>query len=125
MKHLGKLIKNHIETNKLVKKTVAEEVGVSPTYLSTLFNQESMDCLLFEKICHAIGLHPAAGFDEPMPASKVLSDIYAKTVIGPATVTIGETKALQDLLAEKERMIQVLLAASGIKIGTKSEHIQQ
>ncbi len=120
MKHLGKLIKNHIEDNKLVKKTVAEQVGVSPTYLSTLFNQESMDCLLFEKICHAIGLHPAAGFDKPMPASKILSDIYAKTVIGPATVTIGETKALQDLLAEKERMIQVLLAASGIKIGTES-----
>lgn len=125
MKHLGSLIKNHIEVNKLVKKTVAEEVGVSPTYLSTLFNQESMDCQLFEKICHAIGLHPAVGFDEPVPASKVLSDIYAKTVIGPASVTIGETKALQDLLAEKERMIQVLLAASGIKIGTKTEQEQQ
>lgn len=31
MKHLGSLIKNHIEVNKLVKKTVAEEVGVTPT----------------------------------------------------------------------------------------------
>jgi len=124
MKHLGKLIKNHIETNKLVKKVVAEKVGISPTYLSTLFNEESMDCLLFEKICHTIHLHPAMGFDEPMPGSKVLSDIKAETVIGPASVTIGETKALQELLAEKERMIQILLATSGIKIGTESEHIQ-
>jgi len=120
MKHLGKLIKNHIEANKLVKKMVAEKAGVSPTYLSTLFNQESMDCLLFEKICTVIGLAPAVAFDVPAPGSKVLSDIKAETIIGPATVTIGETKALQDLLAEKERMIQVLLATSGIKIGTET-----
>jgi len=124
MKHLGKLIKNHIEANKLVKKTVAEEAGVSPTYLSTLFNQESMDCLLFEKICNVIGLPPAVAFDGPAPGSKMLSDIKAETMIGSATVTIGETKALQELLAEKERMIQILLATSGIKIGTESEHIQ-
>jgi len=123
MKHLGKLIKNHIEANKLVKKLVAEKVGISPTYLSTLFNEETMDCLLYEKICHAIGMPPALGFDELLPGSKVLSDIKAETVIGPATVTIGETKALQDLLAEKERTIQILMAANGIQIGTKSEHI--
>lgn len=122
MKHLGKLIKNHIETNKLVKKVVAEKVGISPTYLSTLFNEESMDCLLFEKICHAIQLHPAVGFDEPLPGAKVLSNIKAETVIVPATVAIGETQALRDLLAEKERMIQVLMATSGIKIGTELEH---
>jgi len=120
MKHLGKLIKNHIEANKLVKKTVAEDVGISPTYLSTLFNQETMDCLLFEKICNTIGLTPAVAFDVPAPGTKLLSDIKAETIIGPATVTIGETKALQDLLAEKERMIQVLLATSGIKIGTET-----
>lgn len=121
MKHLGQLIKNCIEDRKLVKKEVAVRVGVSPTYLSTLFNQESMDCQLFERICHAIGLPPSAGFDDPQPGSKTLSDISASTMIGPATVTIGETKALRDLLAEKERMIQVLLAASGLKIGTNSE----
>lgn len=125
MKHLGRLIKNHIETNKLVKKHVAEMVGISPTYLSTLFNEESMDCRLYESICHTIGLHPAAGFDEILPESKVLSDIKAETVIGPATVTLGETKALQDLIAEKERTIQILLASTGIKIGTKVEHTQQ
>lgn len=124
MKHLGRLIKNHIETNRLVKKTVAERVGVSPTYLSTLFNQETMDCLLFEKICNVIGLPPAVAFDEPTSGAKLLSDTKAKTMIEPATATIGEAKALQDLLAEKERMIQILLATSGIKIGTESEHIQ-
>lgn len=124
MKHLGNLIKSHIEDSKLVKKEVAKAVGVSPTYLSTLFTQETMDCKLYEKICQAIGLNPALAFDEPARDSKTLSDISAKTVIGSASVTIGETKALYDLLAEKERTIQVLLAASGIKIGTDTEHVQ-
>ena len=120
MKHAGELIKNHIETNKLVKKNVAESVGITPTYLSSLFKDESMDCALLEKICHTIGMNPAVVFDTPGAGAQMLSDIKASTVIGPATVTIGETKALQDLLAEKERLIQVLMATSGIKIGTES-----
>lgn len=120
MKHAGELIKNHIETNKLVKKSVAESVGITPNYLSSLFKEKSMDCALFEKICHTIGLNPAVVFDSPGTGVQMLSDIKATTVIGPATVTIGETKALQDLLAEKERMIQVLIATSGLKIGTKT-----
>lgn len=120
MKHAGELIKNHIETNKLVKKNVAESVGITPTYLSSLFKEESMDCALLEKICHTIGMNPAVVFDTHGAGAQMLSDIKASTVIGPATVTIGETKALQDLLAEKERLIQVLMATSGIKIGTES-----
>lgn len=120
MKHAGELIKNHIETNKLVKKNVAESVGITPTYLSSLFKEESMECALLEKICHTIGMNPAVVFDTPGAGAQMLSDIKASTVIGPATVTIGETKALQDLLAEKERLIQVLMATSGIKIGTES-----
>ena len=79
-----------------------------------------MDCALLEKICHTIGMNPAVVFDTPGAGAQMLSDIKASTVIGPATVTIGETKALQDLLAEKERLIQVLMATSGIKIGTES-----
>lgn len=120
MKHAGELIKNHIETNKLIKKNVAESVGITPTYLSSLFKEESMDCALLEKICHTIGMNPAVVFDTPGAGAQMLSDIKASTVIGPATVTIGETKALQELLAEKERLIQVLMATCGLKIGTES-----
>ncbi len=106
MKHLGELIKNHIEDNRLVKKSVADSVGISPTYLSTLFKEASMDCALYEKICNAIGMVPSVAFDDQPVSTQMLSDIKATTVVGPATVTIGETKALRDLLAEKERTIQ-------------------
>ena len=122
MEHLGQLLKKHIETNNLKKRDVSAAAGITSNYLSTLFNKESMDCELWEKLCIATGMNPAVGFNVPTSSNKNYSDISAQTVLGPATVTIGaEQKTLLDLLAEKERLIQVLLAASGLKIGTITE----
>ena len=122
MKHLGQLLKNHIETNNLKKRDVAIAAGISYNYLSTLFNKETMDRSLWEKLCAGAGLNPAVAFDIPGGVNKSYSDIQAHTLVGPATVMIGaEQKTLLDLLAEKERLIQVLMAASGLKIGTNSE----
>ena len=125
MKHLGQLLKKHIETNNIKKRDVSAAAGITSNYLSTLFNKETMDCELWEKLCLASGINPAVAFDVPLSSSKSYSDIYTQTVLGPATVTIGaEQKTLLDLLAEKERLIQVLMAASGLKIGTKTEQIK-
>ncbi len=117
MKHLGSLIKNQIETNKLTKRAVADAVGISPNYLSTLFKQSTMDCELFEKLCYAIGLNPAIAFDSHVSTSKSFSDISANTVIGSANVNVGENNALRELIAskdaiiaEKERVIQLLIS---------------
>lgn len=122
MKHLGQLLKEHIETNNIKKRDVANAAGITYNYLSTVFNKASLDCGLWEKLCAASGLNPAVAFDLPIFGNKSYSDIQAHTVVGPATVMIGaEQKPLLDLLAEKERLIQVLMAASGLNIGTKSE----
>lgn len=125
MKHLGQLLKNHIETNRLKKRDIADNAGITPNYLSTLFKDNDMNCSLWEKLCLAAGLDPATAFDMPIGGNKSYSDIQAHTVVGPATVMIGaEQKTLLDLLAEKERLIQVLLAASGLKIGTGTEQTE-
>lgn len=122
MKHLGQLLKNHIEANNLKKRDVANAAGITYNYLSTVFNKESLDCKLWEKLCAASGMNPAIAFDIPVAGNKSYSEIQAHTVVGPATVMIGaEQKTLLDLLAEKERLIQVLMAATGLNIGTKSE----
>ena len=122
MKHLGQLLKNHIEANNMKKRDVANAVGITFNYLSTVFNKPSIDCALWERLCNATGLSPASVFDGPAAGNKSYSDIHAQTFVGPATVNIGaEQKTLLDLLAEKERLIQVLMAASGLKIGTKTE----
>lgn len=125
MKHVGQLLKKHIEDNHLKKGQVAAKAGISYNYLSTIFKQESIDASLLERLFVAAGLNPAVVFDVPTGVNKNYSDIQANTVVGPATVMIGaEQKALLDLLAEKERLIQVLIAASGLKIGTKTEQDQ-
>lgn len=122
MKHLGQLLKKHIETNNIKKRDVADAVGITYNYLSTVFNKPSFDCELCEKLCKAVGMNPATAFDVPVSGNKNYSDIHAQTIVGPATVTIGsEQKALLDLLAEKERTIQILLASSNLEIGTKTE----
>ena len=121
MEHLGQTLKNHIEINHLKKSEIAKSVGISYNYLSTLFNKSTMDCALWEKLCMATGLNPSIAFSTPILGHKNYSDIQAKSFAGPATVTIGsDQKILLDLLAEKERLIKVLLAASGLKIGTES-----
>lgn len=125
MKHLGQLLKDHIESNRLKKRDIADKAGITPNYLSTLFKDDDMDCSLWEKLCVASGLNPAIAFEAQSGVNKSYSDIQAHTMVGPATVMIGaEQKTLLDLLAEKERLIQVLMAASGLKIGTKTEHEQ-
>ena len=43
MKHLGQLLKKHIETNNIKKRDVADAVGITYNYLSTVFNKPSFD----------------------------------------------------------------------------------
>lgn len=121
MKHIGKTLKNHIENNHLKKRDVAEAVGITYNYLSTIFTKQSIDCMLLEKLCLAVGISPMAFFDVPTEQNK-LSDAHNAAAGCSASASISsETKAIVDLLAEKERLIQVLMAASGINVGTKSE----
>ena len=68
-----------------------------------------------------IGVSPSYFFDED--ASVSVSNVRATTVIGNAnaavTITAGEVSALKELLKEKERTIQILLAQTGTISGQK------
>lgn len=123
MKHIGQILKNHIETHKLVKGEVANKVGISYNYLSTIFKQQSIDAGLLERICVAIGLHPSMVFDVPEEIENSYKDIWAKALLGSAKVEINSNENLRALLAEKERVIeekertiQILMAQSGLAV---------
>lgn len=123
MKHIGQFLKKSIEERSLVKATIAESAGISANYLSTIFKQQSMDAELLEKLCVAIGIHPAEVFDMPENITKSYSDILAKTFFGNASVRIGSNENTRQLLEEKERVIQekertiqILMAASNISV---------
>lgn len=123
MKHIGQFLKKSIEERSLVKATIANTVGISANYLSTIFKQQTLDAGLLEKLCVAIGIHPAEVFDVPESITKNYSDILAKTFFGNASVQIGTNENTRQLLEEKERVIQekertiqILMAASSLSV---------
>ena len=105
MKHIGQILKKHIEDNHLKKGEVAKQAGISYNYLSTIFKQGSCDAALLERLYVAAGLHPGIVFDIPEQLSKNFSDIMAQTLLGNASVQINQSENLRELLAEKERII--------------------
>lgn len=124
MRHVGQLLKRHIESNNIKKRDVANAVGISYNYLSTIFTRPSVDCELLEKLCKATGMSTGEFFDDGGVVSKSFSDIHQSTLVGSPTISINDMTMLQNLLAEKERTIQLLIAASGINIGTKPRQDQ-
>lgn len=119
MKNIGNELKRLIEEKRLVKKDLAAELGITPTYLSAIMRKESIDCSLLDRICGLIGVSPSYFFDDE--AGINVSSVHASTVIGNAnaavTITANEVAALKELLKEKERTIQILLAQTGTKTG--------
>lgn len=123
MKHVGQLLKRHIEDNHLKKGQIAAQAGISYNYLSTIFKQASCDANLLERLYVAAGLHPAIVFDVPEQVSKNFSDIIAQTILGDASVQINQNENLRELLAEKERIIaekertiQILMSNAGLSV---------
>ena len=136
MKPIGPILKEHIEEKKLAKTKIAEKVGITYNYLSTIFHKDTLDASLLEKLCVATGLHPMTFYEYGEDGLIVsYSDIQARTKVGSAEVNINHNsvnydRALADkeriieeknrLIEEKERTIQILMAAAGLKHGTVS-----
>lgn len=121
MKHVGQTLKNHIESNHLKKRDIADSVGISYNYLSTIFTRPSIDCELLEKLCAAVGIPTGIFFEDGGGAAKSFSDIHQNTLVVSPAISVNDAYTLQALLAEKERTIQILMAAKGFATGTKTE----
>lgn len=120
MKHIGNTIKGLVEARGIKKIQFAREIDLAPESLSRFFKHSSIQCDLLDKICRLLDVSPSYFFDEPDGSSQATAQ--ASTVIGNASANAvaqtAETAALRELLAEKERTIQILLG----KIGTKTGH---
>lgn len=136
MKPIGPIIKKYIEDRKMVKGEVAKKVGITYNYLSTIFQKDTLDATMLERLCVATGLNPMTFFECGMEGETVsYSDIKAKANVGNAEVKINHNtadldRALADkeriieeknrLIDEKERTIQILLATNGLRPGAES-----
>ena len=114
MKKIGPELERIITEKGIIKKNVAEKLGITPTYFSRLLKSDSMDCQMLDNICSIIGVSPSIFFDGGAisfggaSASSILGDANAQV-----NITQGEAQALRELLSEKERTIQILLQNSG------------
>lgn len=120
MKHIGNTVKRLVEEKGLKKAQFALDIGLAHAEsLSRLFRSESVQCDMLERICRVLDVHPAYFFDD---SDAPMATAQASTIIGNANASAiaqsSEMATLRELLAEKERTIQILLG----KIGTKTGH---
>lgn len=115
MKKIGPNIDAIITERGLIKKNIAEQLGITPTYLSRLLKSDSWDCQMLENVCKIINVHPSMFFDDNSCIN--IGGASASSILGTANaqvnITRGEANALRELLAEKERTIQILLQKTG------------
>ena len=124
MKHIGNTLYRIIEEKGLVKRTIAINCGINPSYFSQLMAKPSMDAVLLEKICREINISPGYFFDDWTSEKLTIGEITNQTVIGDASINIGENiKYLEEALAakdklieEKERTIKLLCDKAGINL---------
>lgn len=110
MKHFGHTLYKIIEDKHLVKKRIAEKVGITPSYFGQLMNKASFDPELLESICKVIGISPGYFFDDWPSTALSIGEINNSSVSGDATVNVGQSvEYLEKVIQEKERLIQVLL----------------
>lgn len=122
MKNFGRTIYKIIEEKRLVKKEIAEKIGLSPAYFSQLMNKETFDPATLEKICFAIGVSPGYFFDDWTSEKYTIGEINNQSVTGDATVNVGSNlesieQVLKDkerIIEEKERLIKILLRQAGL-----------
>lgn len=122
MKSFGSILKKHIETNGLKKGEIAAAAGITYNYLSTIFNKDSVDAALMERLCIASGLSPMLVFEGVPFPQKINSDNHAEAILGAASISFGANETLyKALLDEKERYIKSLEVQIAELKGTKTE----
>jgi transcriptional regulator with XRE-family HTH domain len=122
MKHIGIEIDKIISSNKNFKtKDIADAAGITSVYLSNIKKKDSIDAALLEKIAKALNVSVGYFFDEA-PLNGAVNG--HKNQVGNGNVMVlnqaNEIEHLRKLLeekdtliAEKERLIQVLMSREG------------
>lgn len=120
MKHIGSTVKSLVEARGIKKAQFALDIGLQHAEsLSRIFRSGSVQCDMLERICRVLNINPAFFFDDA--AEQPQATAQASTVIGNASASAvaqtAEIATLRELLAEKERTIQILLREIGTKSG--------
>lgn len=115
MKSFGRELYNIIKQKGLVKKQIADRLGMSTSQFSQLMNKDVFNPRILERVCHEVGVSPGYFFDDWTSDKYTIEDITQGTVGEKAPVNVdSNVDGLRAVLAEKERLIQVLLKQLGM-----------
>lgn len=115
MKHIGNEADSIIRKKRLKKKDIAEEMGITTVYLSQIFKKDSIDAYLLERLSKAIRVPINYWFDESPSNQSIVNgngsaaSVYGNAIVGELADKDREIEHLKQLLAEKERTIQILM----------------
>lgn len=117
MKHIGNTLYKIIEEKGLVKRTIANNCGINPSYFSQMLLKPSMDAAMLEKICREIDISPGYLFDD-WNTEKYKLERDDSSCNSNKELKDSELKVelMKQLLEEKERVIRILSAKSGIEM---------
>ena len=116
MKHFGKQLDEILTKRRIKNKDFAKEIGVSAQTSSKWKNNHSIDAEMLERISKLLDIPIVFWFDDTLSIKQsVVGNGNASSIFGDAVVNQladkdKEIAHLKELLAEKERTIQILLA---------------
>lgn len=120
-----------IEQRKVSKLKLASDCGISRVTLDTLLKGGEIGLHKFLKVVNYLGLSISYLFDETVPpgntsveANGVLSvaSMHSNVSVAADAVLAERVKSLEALLAEKERLISVLMSCK--QTSAPSSHTQ-
>lgn len=112
MRDCGEILRQAIADKKVLKKDIAEFIGMHAQNLGPLLNKKSIDAATLEKLCMILELDPMDFFDyrPNLPGAKTRIGKIEQTLNGVAQVSVGEDSGnlLRQLIAEKDARISNL-----------------
>lgn len=108
-------IKDLCERKEGGLKRLAEEIGMSEQNLHRCINHNKMQAGDLEKISMILGVHIGYFFDEMFGNQSIANgngsaaSVYGNAIVGAIADKDKEIEHLKQLLAEKERTIQILM----------------
>lgn len=111
MKNFGEIFTMLYRDSKFTQVELAEQLGVSHPTVVRWTRVETIDAAMLEKICRLFKYPIVNFFDEDViSGSNRLAAVNKQEVKPNETIQDAEIRHLREVLQEKERLIQVLLA---------------
>lgn len=115
MKHFGNQLDEILKKKRIKQKDFAERIGITPVTMTKWKSLSSIDAAKLENISKMLNVPISYWFDESPSNQSIVNgngsaaSVYGNAIVGELADKDREIEHLKQLLAEKERTIQILM----------------